>query len=137
MNKQARARWMLIASMAIFGTIGLMVRNIPVSSGELALYRAVMAAVLIGMYLLITKQKIPFGSIKKELPLFCAILLHAVALYLDYILIYLLNGWLVAEMKPILIFSAIFVGGFAVIWLLIYFFNRRAADRVNRKLRME
>ena len=46
MKKQMNARWMLIVSMAIFGTIGLMVRNIPVSSGELALYRAVMAAVL-------------------------------------------------------------------------------------------
>lgn len=85
MNKQARARWMLIASMAIFGTIGLMVRNIPVSSGELALYRAVMAAVLIGMYLLITKQKIPFGSIKKELPL---LLISGCAMGFNWILLF-------------------------------------------------
>ena len=61
---------MLIASMAIFGTIAIFVRNISVSSGEIALYRAVMAAVLIGFFLLATKQKIPFAKIKKEIELF-------------------------------------------------------------------
>lgn len=60
---------MLAASMTIFGTIGWFKRNVAVSSGELALYRAIMAAVVIGLFLLITKQRIPFGKIKKELPL--------------------------------------------------------------------
>ena len=63
---------MLIASMTIFGTLGPFVRNIPVSSGELALYRAVLAALLIAQFLLITKQKIPFSLIKKEVPLLLA-----------------------------------------------------------------
>ena len=63
---------MLIASMTIFGTLGPFVRNIPVSSGELALYRAVLAALLIALFLLITKQKIPFSLIKKEVPLLLA-----------------------------------------------------------------
>ena len=85
MNKQARARWMLIASMAIFGTIGLMVRNIPVSSGELALYRAAMATALIGLYLLVTGQKIPFGKIKKELPL---LLFSGCAMGFNWILLF-------------------------------------------------
>lgn len=63
---------MMIFSMVIFGTLGLFVRNIPVSSGELALYRAILAAVLIAVYLGITKQKIPFANIKKEVPLLLA-----------------------------------------------------------------
>ena len=46
MKTSGRARVMLSASMAIFGTLAPFVRNISVSSGELALYRAVMAAVL-------------------------------------------------------------------------------------------
>lgn len=46
--KKADPRLMLIMSMTVFGTLGLFVRNIPVSSGELALYRAVLAALLIG-----------------------------------------------------------------------------------------
>ena len=64
-----KARWMLITAMMIFGTLGPFVRNIPVASGELALYRAVLAAGLIGLYLLVTRQKIPFRKIKKEVPL--------------------------------------------------------------------
>ena len=55
MNRIKDARIMLIISMVIFGTIGLFVRNIDVTSGELALYRAVLAAILIGSYLLVSK----------------------------------------------------------------------------------
>lgn len=76
---------MLIASMTIFGTLGIFVRSIPVSSGELALYRAVMAALLIGGFLLLTKQKIPFGKIKKELPLLLA---SGVAMGINWILLF-------------------------------------------------
>ena len=85
MNQKTGARWMLIASMAIFGTIGLMVRNISVSSGELALYRAVMAAVLIGLFLIVTRQKIPFAKIKKALPL---LLLSGCAMGFNWILLF-------------------------------------------------
>lgn len=80
-----QARLMLIASMTIFGTIGVFVRNIPVTSGELALYRAILAALLIGVYLFITKQKIPFGEIKKELPL---LLISGIAMGFNWILLF-------------------------------------------------
>ena len=63
------AKLMLIISMAVFGTIGLVNRYIPISSGELALCRAIMASILIMIYLGITKQKIDIKSIKKEIPL--------------------------------------------------------------------
>lgn len=85
MNKQKSARLMLIVSMAIFGTLGLFVRNIDVSSGELALYRAIMATALIGAYLLIAKQKIPFQSIKKEVPL---LLISGMAMGINWILLF-------------------------------------------------
>ena len=78
-------RILLIASMAIFGTLGIFVRNIPVSSGELALYRAVLAALLIAAFLLITKQRIPFSKIKKELPL---ILISGAAMGINWILLF-------------------------------------------------
>ena len=38
-----KAKFGVIFSMAAFGTIGVFVRNIPLASGELALYRAVIA----------------------------------------------------------------------------------------------
>jgi len=85
MTKTNRARLMLTVSMAIFGTIGLFVRAIDVSSGELALYRAVLAAVLITSYLKATGQKIPFAAIRKELPL---LLLSGVAMGFNWILLF-------------------------------------------------
>lgn len=78
-------RTMLIIAMAIFGTIALFVRNIPLASGEIALYRAVLAAVLIGTYLIATKQKIPFAKIKKELPL---LLFSGIAMGFNWILLF-------------------------------------------------
>lgn len=85
MNKQKTARLMLIVSMTIFGTLGLFVRHIAVSSGELALYRAIMAAIMIGIYLLLTRQKIPFQSIKKEVPL---LLISGMAMGINWILLF-------------------------------------------------
>lgn len=78
-------RTMLVTSMAIFGTIALFVRNIPLASGEIALYRAVLAALLIGTYLMVTKQKIPFAKIKKELPL---LLFSGIAMGFNWILLF-------------------------------------------------
>ncbi len=83
--KMKNPRFMMITSMAIFGTLGIFVRNIPLSSGELALYRAVMAAVVIGIYLLMTKQKSSLGKIKKELPL---LLFSGVAMGINWILLF-------------------------------------------------
>ena len=83
MKKAMNPRLMLIASMTIFGTLGIFVRNISVSSGELALYRAVLAALLIAAFLLVTKQQIPFSNIKKEVPL---LLESGVAMGINWIL---------------------------------------------------
>lgn len=67
MKKVASARIMMIISMTVFGTIGIFVRNIPLSSSEIALYRASIASLLIGIYLLATKQKLDIKGLKKEL----------------------------------------------------------------------
>ena len=85
MKQLKSPRLMLIASMTIFGTLGLFVRNISVSSGELSLYRAVLAALLIVVFLLVTKQKIPFANIKKEIPLLLA---SGVAMGINWILLF-------------------------------------------------
>lgn len=85
MNKENKSRLMLITSMAIFGTLAPFVRNIAVSSGELALYRAIMAAILLGLFLLITKQRIPFKKIKKEIPL---LLFSGMAMGINWILLF-------------------------------------------------
>jgi len=67
MKKLKEPRALLIASMFIFGTIGLFVRNINLPSAEIALYRAILASILLFSYLLLTKQKIELKKIKKSL----------------------------------------------------------------------
>ncbi len=79
------SRLMMILSMTIFGTLGIFVRNIPVSSGELALYRAVLAALLITVFLIVTGQKIEFANMKKEVPL---LLTSGVAMGINWILLF-------------------------------------------------
>ncbi len=79
------ARLQLTLSMVVFGTIGLFVRNIGLPSGEIALYRAVLATVLVGLVLFFTKQRIDFAKIKKELPL---LLLSGVAMGFNWILLF-------------------------------------------------
>ena len=71
--------------MVSFGTLAPFVRNIAVSSGELALYRALLAALLIGTFLLVTEQKIPFRSLGKELLL---LLFSGIAMGFNWILLF-------------------------------------------------
>ena len=85
MNSSNKARLMLIVSMTVFGTLGLFVKYIPLPSGELALYRALMAALLIGTYLFFSRQSIPFRAIRKEVPL---LLLSGVAMGFNWILLF-------------------------------------------------
>ena len=85
MNHQRYAKWMMVGSMAVFGTIGLFVRSIPLPSGEIALWRAVLATLLIGGFLLVTRQRIPFRTIRKQLPL---LLFSGMAMGLNWILLF-------------------------------------------------
>ena len=85
MKRENRAKGLMASAMFIFGTLAPFVRNINVSSGELALYRAVLAAVLVGGFLLITKQKLSIGNIKKELLL---LLLSGMAMGINWIFLF-------------------------------------------------
>lgn len=70
----------------------------------------------------------------EKLPLGWAIGIHGLVLYADYILIYLLNGWLKRQLVPVLIFTGVFVAGFAVIWLVIWLSTRKNTAQINKKL---
>ena len=73
---------------------------------------------------------------QEQLPLATAILIHGGVLYIAYIVIYLINGWLQRKLMPILVFSVIFVTGYALIWLFIYLFNKARIKKVNQVLHM-
>ena len=70
----------------------------------------------------------------EQLPLATMILLHGGVLYIAYILTYLINGWLQNQVQAILIFTGIFVVGYALIWLIIYLIERRKAEKLNKLL---
>ncbi|MFQ9771459.1 MAG: DMT family transporter [Oscillospiraceae bacterium] len=83
--EQRRARGMLAAAAVIFGTLAPFVRGISVSSGELALYRAVMAALLVGGYLLVSGQKLALRANRREAAL---LLLSGMAMGVNWILLF-------------------------------------------------
>lgn len=68
----------------------------------------------------------------ERLPLFYAALIHAVTLYLDYLMIYLLNGWI--PNGGIGIFTVIFVAGFLLVWVIISLCIRAGAKKLSTKL---
>jgi RarD protein len=63
------AKIKIIISMVVFGTIGLFVKNIPLPSSEIALFRAVIASVSIIMYQIVRGKWIKFNEIRNDLPL--------------------------------------------------------------------
>lgn len=78
---------------------------------------------------------IPVVYRQERLPLPMAILIHAAVLYLDYLIVYLMNGWLKNDTTPILVFTAIFFAGFALIWLIIRQIIKRQVGQMNSKIR--
>jgi len=70
----------------------------------------------------------------ENLPLISGILIHCFTLYIDYAIIYLLNGWLADGSVPFLIFTGVFFAGFSLIWCIIYFFTRSSTRKLNEKI---
>ena len=70
----------------------------------------------------------------ERLPLMTAILIHGSVLYASYLVTYLINDWLDLGVIPIIIFSAIFVVGYIVIWVIIYSIIKRNTARLNEIL---
>ena len=68
----------------------------------------------------------------ETLPKSMAALIQMAVLYIDYMGIYLLNGWLPVE--RIGTFTLIFIAAFAVIWLIIYLSIRMKVNRINQKM---
>jgi len=85
MHSVRQARLFILLSMTIFGTLAPFVRQIAVSSGELALYRAILAALLIGVYLAVRHQAIPWRQLRREIPL---LLISGAAMGINWILLF-------------------------------------------------
>ena len=80
-----RARLAMIVSASVFGTLGPFVRRIEVTSAELALYRAVLAAVFILLFFLIRRERPRLREIRGALWL---LLLSGAAMGFDWMLLF-------------------------------------------------
>lgn len=81
-----------------------------------------MAFIIAGISMIYTVESLPLPS---------AIAIHAAVLYLDYLLVYLLNSWIPRNWSAIGVFSAVFFAGFALVWLVIYLCSRRSTKNLN------
>ena len=73
----------------------------------------------------------------ERLPLLVAILIHGGVLYFSYLVTYLLNDWLEWGKVPLLVFTFIFVGGYLMIWVIIYSIIRSKTAKLNNALKMQ
>lgn len=80
-----KAKVNIIFSMAAFGTIAIFVKNIPLSTGEISLFRAVIGLIAIFIYQLFSGNRIILGEIKKDLPL---LFVSGVAMGFQWVLLF-------------------------------------------------
>ena len=71
----------------------------------------------------------------ERLPLMVAILIHGGILYISHLVTYLLNDWIDFGILPIIVFTAIFVVGYIVIWAIIYSIIKRNTAKLNKMLK--
>lgn len=82
LNKHRAA---LVTAMAIFGTIGIFRRYIPLPSGAVALFRAALGALFLLLLLVCRRQKLDFVAIRKNLLL---LLLSGAFLGFNWVLLF-------------------------------------------------
>lgn len=69
----------------------------------------------------------------ERLPLPMAVLVHGGVLYLNYLLVYLLNSWLPGNaVGP---FTIIFFASFALVWLVICLCIRAKTKKLNERMK--
>ena len=109
----------------ILGTTGTVQALTPaeVSTGILSI--TVMAFIAAGMTAIYQTEQI-------ALPF--AIAIHVAVLYLDYLILYLLNDWIPKNFSALGIFTGIFAVGFALVWVIIYCVTKAKATSLSKQL---
>lgn len=112
----------------VYGILGLVgaVESFTVGEVVIGIFSSTLLAfIAAGMTVVYTVDKLsPFS----------AALIHGVALYLDYILLYLFNGWLQSSLKPIMIFTICFVLGYLVVWAIVFVVTIKCTKKLNESL---
>lgn len=80
-----RSKLQLLSAMGIFGTIGLFVRYLPLSSAATAFFRGVMGVVFLILIMALTRQKPDLPAIRKNLVL---LMVSGAAIGINWILLF-------------------------------------------------
>lgn len=110
----------------ILGAVGV-VESLPVSEFVFGVLTIVALAFLAGGITIVYQIE--------ELGLSKAITAHGVILYLAYAVVYVTNNWLADGIIPFLVFTGIFVIGYLLVWLIIYFITKKSTDKINKNLK--
>jgi uncharacterized membrane-anchored protein len=112
----------------VYGILGLVgaVENFTVGEVVTGIFSSTLLAFIVaGITVVHTVDK---------LSTFLAALIQGVVLYIDYILLYLFNGWLQSSLKPIMIFTICFVLGYLIIWAIVFVVTRKCTKKLNESL---
>ena len=71
----------------------------------------------------------------ERIPLMGAISIHGAVLYLGYLITYICNRWLSCGLLSLAVFTAVFVIGYAIIWIVIYSIIKKSTTRLNQALK--
>ena len=74
-----------------------------------------------------------FNQIEKW-PIAKSLFFHMGSIYLAYILCYLVNSWIPFNMRVIIIFTAVFVLTYFLIWLIVYSVVKSQTKQFNAKI---
>lgn len=106
--------------------------NVDTSSDGLVIFKAIISTALLaficaGASVVWEEEKLGLGF---------ASLIHGTALYISYLIMYLVNNWIPRNLESLLIFSALFVGTYVIIWLIIFITEKNRAKKFNSKLKI-
>ncbi len=117
----------------VYGTIMLILHlcNVDTTSNGLDIFKGIISTCIMAFIIAGISNIYQVES----LSLVSKIMIHALSLYLVYLVLYLLNDWIIKDLKVIGIFSLIFFSGYIVIWIIIYLIERKKIKELNEKLK--
>ena len=117
----------------VYGTIMLILHlcNVDTTSNGLDIFKGIISTCIMAFIIAGISNIYQVES----LSLVSKIMIHALSLYLVYLVFYLLNDWIVKDLKVIGLFSLIFFSGYIVIWIIIYIIERKKIKELNEKLK--
>ena len=117
----------------VYGTIMLILHlcNVDTTSNGLDIFKGIISTCIMAFIIAGISNIYQVESMS----LVSKIMVHALSLYLVYLVFYLLNDWIVKDLKVIGLFSLIFFSGYIVIWIIIYIIERKKIKELNEKLK--